>query len=175
MDSLKFLLYTLGRLGIFIAVNIFAAFSGKVLLPIMSSLFPEKSAISRFLLNETCCSVVAWVIMLIFLLVLFFDDGKRHAAYDIWNSINITIVLIFMLMIYYVPTVFRDSFHAEGKGKIFYSTVYFPVYWLQEKFGMKYTSSSALGLGIILVLIFITYVVSYKIYMKKHKSLYKTD
>lgn len=173
MDSLKFLLYTLGRIGIFIAVNLFATFTGRIIVPALSTFFPEKSAVSGLLTNQVFGSVVAWIVLLAFMLVLFFDDGKRHAAYDIWNSISITIVLILMLMVCFVPTVFRDSFHAEGKGKVFYTIGYFPVLWLREGFGMKYTSSSAVGAGIILFLMFCIYVVSYKLYMKKYKSLYK--
>ena len=173
MDSLKFLLYTLGRIGIFIAVTLFSAFAGRIIVPALSSFFTEKSAVSDILTNQIFGSVVAWIVVLVFMLVLFFDDGKRHAAYDIWNSINIAIVLILTLMVYFVPTVFRDSFHAEGKGKIFYTIVYCPVNWLIEGFGMKYTTASALGAGIILLLTFCIYVVSYKLYMKKYKSLYK--
>lgn len=175
MDSLKFLLYTLGRIGVLIMVNLFAVLSGKIFIPAISSFFPDKSAISQFVLNEVNCSVMAWIIMLIFMLVLFYDDGKKHSAYDIWNSINIMILLILMLMVYFVPSIFRDSLHAEGKAKAFYSIVYFPVYWLEERFGMAYTSAAGIGIGIILVLIFCIYVFSYKIYMKKHKSLYKYD
>lgn len=175
MDSLKFLLYTLGRIGVLIMVNLFASFTGKILLPAVASFVPERSAVSQFVLNEVNCSVIAWLVLLAFMLVLFFDDGKRHAAYDIWNSINVMIVLILMLLIYFVPAVFRSSFHAEGKGKAFYSIVYFPVYWLEEKFGMAYTSAAGIGIGLILILLFAVYVISYKIYMKKHKSLYKYD
>ena len=173
MDSLKFLLYTLGRIGVLIAVNLLAAFTGRIFLPAISSFFPDKSALSNFFLNSTNCSVIAWLVLMGFMLVLFFDDGKRHAAYDIWNSISISIVLILMLMVYFVPAVFRNSFHAEGKGKAFYSIVYFPVYWLESKFDMKYTISAALGIGIILILMLAVYIISYKLYMKKYKSLYK--
>ena len=175
MDSVKFLLYTLGRIGVFIAVNLLAAFTGRILLPALSSFFPDKSAVSHFLLNSVNCSVIAWFVLMLFMIVLFFDDGKRHAAYDIWNSISIAIVLILILMVYFVPTIFRDSFHAEGKGKAFYSIVYFPVYWLESKFDMKYTTASALGAGIILIVMFAVYIISYKLYMRKYKSLYKTN
>ena len=173
MDSLKFLLYTLGRIGIFIVVNMFAVFSGEILIPALSSFFPEKSAVSTLFRNDMFCSVAAWLIILIFMLVLFFDDGKRHSAYDIWSSVNITIVLILMLAVYYVPTIFRDKINSEGRGNAFYSIVYFPIDWLRDEFGMKYTSASALGIGIILFLTLVIYIVSYKVYMKKHKSLYK--
>ena len=175
MDSLKFLLYTLGRIGIFIAVNLLAAFTGRIIIPALSSFVPAKSAVSSFLLNRTNGSVIAWIVLMAFMLVLFFDDGKRHAAYDIYSSISISIVLILTLMVYFVPTIFRDSFHAEGKGKAFYSIVYFPVYWLESKFNMKYTTASALGVGIILILMFVVYILSYHLYMKKYKSLYKNN
>ena len=175
MDSLKFLLYTLGRIGVFIMVTLFATLTGKILVPAIESFVPEKSAVSQFVLNEVNCSVIAWFVVLAFMLVLFFDDGKRHAAYDIWNSINVIIVLILILLVYFVPAIFRESFHADGKGRAFYSILYFPVYWLEENLGMAYTSAAGIGAGLILVMLFAIYVISYKLYMKKHKSLYKYD
>ena len=170
MDSVKFLLYVLGRIGVFIAVNLFGAFTARVLFPALSSFVSESSAAGKFLLNSTWGSFAGWLVMLIFLAVLFFDDGKRHAAYEIWNSINITIVLIMMLLVYFVPVIFRDSFNAEGKGKAFYTIVYAPVLWLEQKFGMAHTSAAGLGAGIILFILFWVYVISYKLYLRKHKT-----
>ena len=52
MDSLKFLLYTLGRIVVLIMVNLFASFTGKILLPAVASFVPERSAVSQFVLKE---------------------------------------------------------------------------------------------------------------------------
>lgn len=171
MDSVKFLLYVLGRIGVLIAVNLFGAFTAKVLFPALASLVSGSSVAGSFFTNSTWGSFVGWAVMLIFLSVLFYDDGKRHAAYEIWNSINVTIALIMMLLVYFIPVIFRDSLHAEGKGKAFYTICYAPVLWLEEKFGMAHTSAAGLGIGIILFILFWVYVISYKIYLKKHKVL----
>lgn len=171
MDSVKFLLYVLGRIGVMIAVNLFGALTARVLFPAFASFVPASSVAGRFLTDGVNGSFVGWIVMLAFLGILFYDDGKRHAAYEIWNSINITIALIMMLLIYFVPSVFRDSLNAEGKGKAFYTIFYAPVYWLEEKFGMAHTSAAGLGIGIILFLLFCIYVISYKLYLKKHKVL----
>lgn len=173
MDSLKFLLYTLGRIGVLIMVDILAVVTGKIFIPVLINFFPDDSAVTRFLLNESNRSVIGWAIMLVLLMWLFFDDGKRHAAYDIWNSVNIMIVHILMLMVYFVPTIFRAELDKENRGTVVYKMAYFPVLWLEERFDMAYTSAAALGIGIILVLAFSVYVVSYKLYMRKYKSLYK--
>lgn len=106
--------------------------------------------------------------MLTFLTILFYDDGKRHAAYEFWSSINVTITLIFMLLVYFVPAIFRDSFSAEGKGRVFYDLYYFPCRWLYEGVGMEFTLSVAVGTGIILALLFAMYLLSFRLYAKRH-------
>ena len=171
MDSVKFLLYVLKRIGIFIAVDLFGSAVAKVFVPAIASFFPATGAAKRFLTEGTGGSLVGWAVMLILLSVVFFDDGKKHTAYEIWNSINIIIALIFMFLVYFIPSVFRDSFHQESKGDVFYSIIYAPVQWLEDKFDMAYTSSAGIGIGIILFVLFVVYVVSYKIYLRKHKSL----
>ncbi|MGN1113878.1 MAG: hypothetical protein ACI4RC_02010 [Oscillospiraceae bacterium] len=175
MDSLKFLLYTLGRIGVFILVNIFGAFCGKILVPVLASFVPHKSFAFQLLTGDIFGSVVAWFIVLIFMLVLFFDDGKRHAAYEIWSSINVIIPLFFMLAIYFVPTVFYDNISKKSVGNFFFSTFYEAVEWIKIRFDVDYTYASAFGLGVILLLIFAVYVISNKIYRKKHKHLFLSE
>lgn len=172
MDSLKFLLYTLGRIGVLIAVLLFSTLMGIIVFPAISSFLPEKSGLSQFLLNRTAMSAVAWFIVSAFMLVLFFDDGKKHAAYEIWNSINIIIVLILMLLIYYIPSVFHDDIFENAKAKAVYNVFYFPVLWLEKGVGVKPALASSIGIGVILLLMFGVYVISYKAYNKKHKELW---
>lgn len=171
MDSLKFLLYTLGRIAVFIAVLLFSALVGKIILPAISSLLPEKTAVSSFLMNQTAMSVVAWFIVIAFMLIVFFDDGKKHSAYEIWNSVNILIVLILMLLLYFVPSVFHQEIFSNAKAKAVYNIFYFPVLWLEKTFDMNPTLSSSIGIGIILLMMFCVYVISYKVYLKRHECL----
>lgn len=171
MDSVKFLLYILKRIGVLIMLNFFGSAVAKVFIPALASFFPATGSVNRFLTDGVGGSFIGWLVMLVLLAILFYDDGKRHAAYEMWSSVNIIIALIMMLMVYFVPSVFRDSLNAEGKGKPFYSIVYAPVLWLEETFGMAHTSAAGLGIGMILFVLLVVYVVSYKIYVRKHKSL----
>lgn len=169
MDSLKFLLYTLARIGIMIAVSLFGVVCGRIFFPIIASLVPESwGALNGFFTNANWGSFVAWFVMLAFLAVLFYDDGKRHAAYEYWSSVNVTITLLMMLLVYFVPAIFRDSFDTDGKGKVFYEIAYFPCRWLYEGAGLEYTLSVALGIGLVLVCLFAMYILSFKRYFKKH-------
>lgn len=174
MDSLKFLLYTLARIGIMLAVSLFGVVCGKIFFPIIASLVPQSWGIlNGFFTNPNWGSFTAWLVMLAFLAVLFYDDGKRQAAYESWSSVNVTITLLMMMLVYFVPAIFRDSFDTEGKGKVFYEFAYFPCRWLYEGAGLEYTLSVALGGGIILVCLFSMYTLSFKMYVKKHPVLLK--
>ena len=167
MDSLKFLLYTLARIGLLIAVTAFAVLVGNVIYPVIVSLLPEGSARDT-LMNETLRSVVSFVIILAFLVPLFFDDGKNHAAYEIWSSVNITLTLIFMVMVCFVPSIFRDSFEQGGKASVFYEYAYFPYLWLQKAAGLDFVVSTLVGLGLIAGGAYGIYLLSYKRYAKQH-------
>ena len=90
MDSLKFLLYTLARIGLLIAVTAFAVLVGNIAYPALISLLPDGSTRDA-LMNETLRSAASFVIILAFLVPLFYDDGRKHAAYEIWSSVNITL------------------------------------------------------------------------------------
>ena len=173
MDSLEFLIYTLKKIGMMILLILFATLVVLDIAPSLATFFVDSSPIYKYLTSVAGASFTGWLVMLIFLARLFYDDGQRHTAYEIWNSANITIVFILMLVVYFVPTVFKDSLHAEGKGKAFYELFYAPVAWLEVLFGMKLTSAAAVGLGIMLVILFAVYVIAYKLYVRKHKSLQK--
>ena len=169
MDSLKFLLYTLARIGLMFASLILGLLFGKLFFPILASVVPDSmSRVNDFFISSNNGSVVAWITMLVVLGIIFLDDGKRHAAYEAWSSINVTITLIFMLLIYFVPSIFRDSFDSEGRGAMFFDFFYFPCSWLNDRVGVEYTLSVALGIGIILVFCFAMYLLSFKLYVRKH-------
>ena len=99
MDSLKFLLYTLARIGLMLASLVLALIFGKLFFPILASFVPDSmSGINSFFTSSDNGSVVAWLTMLVVLGIIFLDDGKRHAAYEAWSSVNVTITLILMLV-----------------------------------------------------------------------------
>ena len=165
MDSLKFLLYTLARIGLLIGSTAFAVFVGAAAFPALAS--PEGGARDT-LMGDSLRSVVSFFVILLFLLPLFFDDGKKHAAYEIWSSVNITLTLIFMVMVCFVPSIFRDSFEPDGKANAFYEFAYFPYVWLSKGFGLDFVVSVLLGLGLIAGILFGAYLLSFKRYVKKH-------
>lgn len=66
-------------------------------------------------------------------------------AYENWSWVNITIVYLLMLLVYFIPAIFRDSFSQEGKGDIFYKVLYYPCIWLNEGVGMNYLVSVIIG------------------------------
>lgn len=175
MEAIKFLKYILSRIGIMIVLTLFSAFAGIVLIPALVTVFPSStSAFKSFMTNSNVDSFIGFAVMLIFFLRLFYDDGKRHAAYENWSWVNITIVYLLMLLVYFIPAIFRDSFSQEGKGDIFYKVLYYPCIWLNEGVGMNYLVSVILGIGLLLAAAYCFYLIAYKVYVHKHPVILKS-
>lgn len=180
MDFLQFVvLYTVTRLGVFLALVIFGAFTGKILVPAIVTFMPYKwLPVKEFLTDSTVSSVVAAAVVCLILSWVLYDDARKHTAYDIWdyeniaNSTGVASSLIIDFMIYFVPAIFRDSFHEEGRAHVFYLVLYYPCSWACELAG-NYLVGVLLGSAAILGLAFAVYVLSFKKYVKKHKASYE--
>lgn len=174
MDLLDAVLYTLARIGIMIVLVLFGAFAGYILIPSVVTLLPSSAVgFKEFMTDPSTQSVISLIITALFLTALFYDDGKRQAAYESWSWVNITIVFLLMIFVYFIPAIFRDSFSAEGKAEVFYRTLYSPCRWLYEGMGMNFLISVIVGMGMILVIAFISYVTAFKIYVRKHPIILK--
>jgi len=172
MDLLDTLLYTLARIGLMIMLILLGAFAGEILFPGIATFLPSSMAeFKNFITDDTVQSVIAMFIVMIFFLWVFYDDGKRHSAYENWNIVNIFIVLILMLMIYFVPAIFRESFHSEGKAEVFFLIWYYPCLWLSSKQSLGYMTGVLLAELIMIASAFAAYFAAYKIYVKKHPVL----
>jgi len=172
MDLLDTLLYTLARIGLMIMLILLGAFAGEILFPGIATFLPSSMAeFKNFITDDTVQSVIAMFIVIIFFLWVFYDDGKRHSAYENWNIVNIFIVLILMLMIYFVPAIFRESFHSEGKAEVFFLIWYYPCLWLSSKQSLGYMTGVLLAEMIMIASAFAAYFAAYKIYVKKHPVL----
>ena len=79
--------------------------------------------------------------------------------------------MILVGMFYFIPAIFRDSFHAEGKGDIFYMVLYYPAGWLIDLFDDNYIIGIMFSILVMLGTAFAAYVISYKNYVKKHPVL----
>ena len=172
-DWLRFIVgYTFARLGLLLALVIFGAFTGAVLFPAVVTFLPYSLiGVKNFLTDPMVESVLGTVVICSFLIWVFYDDARRHTAYEEWSMTTIITVLVLIGMIYFIPAIFRDSFSAEGKGDIFYTVFYYPARWVIAACGDDYLIGV---LGSILVLLgtaFAAYFISYKVYIKKHPVL----
>ncbi|EXM38265.1 hypothetical protein RASY3_08450 [Ruminococcus albus SY3] len=172
-DWLRFVVgYTITRLGLLLALVLFGAFTGAVLFPSLVTFLPYSMVgVKNFFTQPDVKSLVGTVVICLFLIWVFFDDGKKHTAYEEWSLTTILAVLILVGMFYFIPAIFRDSFHAEGKGDIFYMVLYYPAGWLIDLFGDNYIIGIMFSILVMLGTAFAAYVISYKNYVKKHPVL----
>lgn len=172
-DWLRFVVgYTITRLGLLLALVLFGAFTGAVLFPSLVTFLPYSMVgVKNFFTQPDVKSLVCTVVICLFLIWVFFDDGKKHTAYEEWSLTTILAVLILVGMFYFIPAIFRDSFHAEGKGDIFYMVLYYPAGWLIDLFDDNYIIGIMFSILVMLGTAFSAYVISYKNYVKKHPVL----
>ena len=185
MDSFKAMLYTFARIGLMFMLDMFGIFVGAVLFPGLATFMPPSwEGVKGFLTDPIVGSVIGFVIMTAILVWIFFDDGKKHAAYEEWSWENILIIIVLMLMAAFVPSVFRESFKESATMTVVYNGLYYPLSWLcdgvgtgltrtyreevSHGLGMPYTIGVLVGNGIQLGLCFAAYVVSFKMYVRAH-------
>ncbi|MBR1739034.1 MAG: hypothetical protein IJ737_01965 [Ruminococcus sp.] len=171
MDLLDTMVYTLARIGLMLALIVFGAFAGEVILPGAASFLPDSMlGLKEFLVNDTVQSVNSMLVVSLFFLWVFFDDGRRHTAYENWSYTNIIIVVICMFIMYFIPAIFRDSFHEEGKLDFVYMVLYYPAAWAIGAV-KDYLSGIVVATAVMLVFAAAAYIVSFKLYTKKHPSI----
>ena len=78
-------------------------------------------------------------------------------------------------MFYFIPAIFRDSFSAEGKGDIFYMVLYYPAGWTIKLFSGNYIIGVLSSIFVMLGTAMGAYIISYKIYIRKHPVLLKSS
>jgi hypothetical protein len=176
-DWLRFVVvYTAARLGLLLALVVFGAFTGAVLFPALATFLPYSMiGIKNFLTQPIVESAVGTVVICLFLVWVFFDDGRKHTAYEEWSLATILGVLILIGMFYFIPAIFRDSFHSEGKGDIFYMVLYYPARWVIKLCSGNYLIGVMGSAVVMLGTAFAAYVLSYKLYVKKHPVLLSQD
>lgn len=172
-DWLRFVVtYTAARLGLLLALVLLGAFAGSVLFPSLVTFLPRSmEAVKDFMTETDVRSVIGTAVICLLLVWVFYDDARKHTAYDEWSMTTILTVLILVGLLYFIPAIFRDSFHAEGKAEFLYTVLYYPAGWVVGLCSDNYLVGV---LGSILVMLgsaFAAYVVSYKIYVKKHPVL----
>lgn len=202
MDSYKAMLYTFARLGLLFLLDLFGMFCGAVLFPCIATFIPSTSGydassggevtasgLKAFFTDPIVGSVIGFVIMTAILVWIFYDDGKKHAAYEEWSWENILVILIILLLAAFVPAIFRESYKESATMTVIYNGLYYPLSWLCDGvgtgltrsysdktnpgLGLPYTAAVLVGNGVQLGLCFAAYFGSFKLYVKRHPVILK--
>ena len=95
MDSFKAMLYTFARIGLMLLLDMFGMFVGAVVFPGIATFMPTSAkGLKDFFTDPIVGSVIGFVIMTAVLVWIFYDDGKKHAAYEEWSWENILIIIV---------------------------------------------------------------------------------
>ncbi len=179
-DSLRNMLYSLARFGLYFLINIFAVVITRiVILGVVGTMIPKL----QLYYNQALQSGICFVISALFLIALFADDAKRHTAYVRYNPTLVSIVVIITSAVYYVPCLVLEQVENKA-GESAINNLYFGFIWIREVFASigKWLSGGKMPklldlqvygiLGIILLLAISigTYILARKIYLRKFES-----
>ncbi len=165
-DSLRNMLYSLARFGLFWLINIFGVIIGKTaILGIVGTFIPRLALYD----NPETLSAISFVIPICLLIALFADDAKRHTAYGRYNPILVSIVMILTSAVYYVPAAVI-GYVKDPKTASLMKELYFTSYWISKFVGDDVEIYALMGALLMLVICIISYVIARKIYLKKFES-----
>lgn len=176
------LLYVLGRVGLFVAANVFSVMMSVMLCSLISSvlgiIFGNSNrfvslSLVPFLNNATTVSVVGYIILMGIMFRIFWDDGKRHTAYGKFSMPISLAAVFFMFAVYFIPSIFltdaKDSIIAAIR--LFYR----PAMWLSGAFDGNIQMSVVISAGVLCVLCMVVYKLSGDRYLKKYADVYKEN
>lgn len=129
--ALKDMLYGLARLAITFLV---ALFSGIITTTVGIAIIGNIVNGEGRTFDEKNLSYIAFAIMFILLCRLFFDDGKRHAAYSRHDTVTASIVCIACMALYFVPVLFLKYVEDYSTLKL-YDWLYKPLEWINYILG----------------------------------------
>lgn len=132
-DVLRDILYGIARFAVLCAVTIFASFiTGTVVLAAIGNIFYNEGSVA----DEAYLSVIANAILILSMCALFFDDGKRHAAYSRHDTITVSITCILCMAVYFSPIMFLKYAEDDRVLKL-YEWFYLPQEWVCSLVGDK--------------------------------------
>ena len=165
-DSLRNMLYSLARFGLFILINLFGIVIGKTaILGVMGTFFPKLKLYD----NTQFLSIISWILPMVLLIALFADDAKRHTAYGRYNPILVSITTILSAAIYYVPAIvigyIKDPRVIDAMKQI-----YFTHYWISYICGDNVEIYGLLGCALTAIICIVSYLIARKIYLRKFEN-----
>ena len=161
-DSLRTILCGWARFGIFWLVCVFATIVGKTaVLGVVGTLLPRLALYD----NPETLALLSWFIVLAFLIPLFWDDGKRHTAYGLYNPVAVTIILILTGISFYAP-VFILDYTNDFKVVAAIHSLYFTDFWF-SKLGSDPQIYVLIGTVITVAICLAAYILSHIFYKGK--------
>lgn len=172
MTYSKGLFYTISRVLMLLLINVFASVVSTTLFAwILNLIIPsfKTSNIKERIFSSGIWSVLAWCVIIVMLIILFYNDGKKHSAYGMFDIFTICIASVFMFVIYFVPILFIDK--AKDNILLVFEGFYFPCKWLLSAFANDYMMAVMIGIIPPIILAAASYCISHIIYQKRHPSL----
>ena len=164
-DSLKSMLYSFARFGLYFLINIFGVIMAKVFIRSIGSFLVPRLQLHY---NDELLSFFSFLIPLALFIALFADDAKRHTAYGTYNMTLIGIVMILTSAVYYIPVLLMP--HIDDKATLLaIENMYFSGYWL-SLIDTNIEIYALIEIIIYLIACICTYAVARKIYVKKFDS-----
>ncbi len=172
MTYSKGLFYTISRVLMLLLINVFASVVSTTLFAwILNLIIPSFDTynLKERIFSSGIWSFLAWCVIILMLVILFYNDGKKHSAYGMFDMFTICIAAVFMFVIYFVPILFIDN--AKDNVLLVFEGFYFPCKWLLSAFDNDYMITVMIGIIPPIILAVASYCISHYVYGKRHPNL----
>lgn len=170
-DGVKYYFF---RLLLLFGTNAIGLVLGKAVFWVIASVLPfAVDPLKQFLVSDVTGSIAASAVMILLLGLVFHDDAKKHAAYDDMDMILVTVVLILLMAVYFVPIIFYNPSDITRLWSTVYYMFYYPCRWVIELTGAQLGVAAIIGMAVILGAQFVIYQMTYVNYKRKHPFIFK--
>lgn len=167
MELDRMLRFTLKSVFLFIIINCGVS----VLVPIVASVISNAvgvNSVQEFLGSDKVMSCTAWLVTIITMMWVLWEDSKKNTAYKAFDGINTAITFLAIFVAYFFPVLYIDE--ARENVEVALRQYYYTCLWIRGEDG-EYEIPVMLTAIIGIVPMMATYVAGHYLYVKKHPEI----
>lgn len=159
--------FTVKRVVLFMIMNIGFGMIIPILMSVINNAIADNS-VQEAVGSPQVQSFVAWLVTAVMMCIVFWEDGRKNTAYQIFDMFFAAICFAVIFMIYFAPVIFIEN--AGDIFKILLTHYFTTCDWLRTE-QLGYTTAAALSALMTVAPVAAAYMISHAVYVRKHPDV----